>query len=504
MYSCLAVVGVAISLFPSTTVVEAKRLKGNKLGDKKGPMAGPSGNDNFGTGTIIGDAITSCFNNSDCSKEQYCSQGACLAHGDCTTDMDCINPSNWYPVIECTGPLSCDAGKCGRTCGPTCPDGSDGVTCEESPCEVTAMDDDCLAENPTSCVNDYCGGCNAIRFNAMGSQVCNKKETAVTLPSPSCSSDSDCQGDEYCSDGTCRVQGECGDVVDCFNPSNVFATIACVGPLTCEQGMCGRVCAESSCADGSEPVMECRRAPCNETLATGGYDCLEGEAPVSCVDDYCGGCTTLYFNAMGSQICKTPTAEILPVPSCTSNKDCQEDEYCSSGACLAQGDCTTDFDCINPSNSYPVIECTGPLSCNADGKCGRTCGPFCPDGSNGETCAENPCSIKSDDCLAETPVSCVEDNCGGCHAIRFNAMGSQVCRERISAITLPSSCKSDSDCQEDEYCSDGTVCLRQGECGALADCLNPSNIYATVMCVGDLTCDEQGMCGIVCSGGDNP
>jgi hypothetical protein len=130
-----------------------------------------------------------------------------------------------------------------------------------------------------------------MRFNAMGSQVC------VPVASPLCASDSDCQMEEYCSGGTCRSHGACSDVVDCFNPSNVFPVILCVGYLTCEEERCGVICSESFCADGSNPV-NCLVSPCEITSE----EC-QAESPVSCVDDYCGGCNAYRFDEAGNNVC---------------------------------------------------------------------------------------------------------------------------------------------------------------------------------------------------------
>jgi hypothetical protein len=43
-----------------------------------------------------------------------------------------------------------------------CASGEDYTTCETTPCMASAED------GQMSCVNDYCGGCNAIRFDAAG------------------------------------------------------------------------------------------------------------------------------------------------------------------------------------------------------------------------------------------------------------------------------------------------------------------------------------------------
>jgi hypothetical protein len=474
----------------TTTTTTSRQLK-VKMGAQKGTR-GPRGEEAFTLVDPAG-AATSCTSNSDCENNQYCGQGICLARGDCTTDLDCINPSNWYPVIECTGPLTCsiDEGTCGRICGPTCPDGMEEVECRRAPCDANATTEECRAESPISCVDDYCGGCNAIYFNVMGNQVCTTPSSNSTTIPPSlptsCASDSDCQEDEYCSDGTCRTQGDCGELVDCFNPSNVFASVLCVGYMTCsDDGKCGTVCSDSMCPDGVD-FVGCKRVACNVNATND--DCGD-DIPVSCTDYYCGGCNTFFYDAAGSQICQPPPT----LSSCASDSDCQDDEYCSDGICLQQGLCSDVVDCFNPSNVYASVDCVGPLICD-QGTCGKVCSDsMCPDGIEPFACIASPCDVVSEDCLAESPVSCVDDYCGGCKAIHFDATGSQVC---LTPATM-SMCANDSDCQDDEYCSSGT-CRTQGDCGDLVDCFNPSNIFASVLCVGYMTCSDDGKCGTVCS-----
>jgi hypothetical protein len=178
--------------------------------------------------------------------------------------VDCSNPSNVYASVQCVGPLTCDQGMCGRDCS----------------------------------------------------------ATTDTTKLPSCSSDTDCQeGVEYCSSGTCCTHGKCGEVVDSSNPSHVYASIKCVGPLTCDQGMNGRDC----------------------------------------------GATT----------------DTVKTPSCSSDTDCQGGgKYCSGGTCRAHGKCGNVADCVNPSNEFASVMCVGYTTCD-QGMCGTVCSDsFCADGSD--------------------------------------------------------------------------------------------------------------------------
>lgn len=348
-----------------------------------------------------------CEDSSDCGDEQYCGAGICQAYGYCRSELDCRNPDNLYPVIECTGPLVCDdfAFTCGRICGPSCEDGTEGVACERSPCDVA---DSICSNDFVSCQTDYCGECSALVFDAAG------HPEECFLPGPvSCSQTSDCGEDEYCSSGTCTAKGKCSSEADCFNPDNLYPVIECVGPIGCDDdGQCGRTCTGSFCPD-DEPTVQCLLAPCtaialscNETIA-------------NCVDDYCGGCNAYVFDAAGFQICEEPT-------TCSSASDCGSDEYCAAGECLPNGKCEKDLDCLNPSNSYPLPACVGVIGCESDKKCGIQCGTsFCPPGSNEVKCFVNPCDFPPS--CQESWEYCTPNYCDGeCGVILFDAAGNEV------------------------------------------------------------------------------
>jgi len=109
-----------------------------------------------------------CDSSMDCSPTQYCQRGVCVDMGQCLSDVDCFNPDNQYPVIMCVGLLSCSSdNQCGVTCGDSCPAEQPQVECLVSPCSVLSCSDEV-----ESCVDQYCGGCNALAFDKAGNQVC--------------------------------------------------------------------------------------------------------------------------------------------------------------------------------------------------------------------------------------------------------------------------------------------------------------------------------------------
>jgi hypothetical protein len=373
------------------------------------------------------------FNETDA----YCSQGICLPMGSCTEDVDCVNPSNIYPVVACVGVLQCDTenGQCGRECGPSsCPEGVEEVNCVSDPCVDYAFGCSIAA----SCVANYCGECSTILFNDAGFVLddCNHNSTGISdanateFSGESCMSDMDCAEDEseYCANGICLTIGQCKEPIDCFNPANgPYPVPACVGYLDCPENFCTLQCGPE-CPGGEERVVCPDPTTCNVT------SCDEA---VSCNIDGCGGeCTEIFFNEAGTQVCMS---EVTNLP-CTSDADCTGDAiggadadgmYCAQGECMSKGSCNDDIDCFNPSNIYAAVGCVGYTSCQ-EGRCGITCGPACQDGSDSSVCEPSPC----DDNECAAAISCANDQCNGCNAIFFDASGNEV--ENCDAVTFSS------------------------------------------------------------------
>jgi hypothetical protein len=310
-----------------------------------------------------------------------------------------------------------------------------------------------------------------------------------------CVSSEDCDGTtEYCADGECLVKGDCKLEVDCFNPKNDFAVDDCIGYLECQEGACGKVCSDQNCKPDKQEV-NCFANPCEVT---------ECSVATNCVSNYCDGCNAFYFDTKGTQVCTTNLPKD-PTP-CSMNADCtadsggdgdgtlamvEESPYCAAGVCLEPGSCNTEFDCINPSNNYPLIECVGPIVCQ-DGLCTRDCttGSLCPEGVEVTNCFADPCTATG----CEGSVSCFSDYCGGCNAIHFYASGSKIECDTATSTT----CKNDLECGEEHFCASGK-CMESGECQTTEDCLNPSNIFGSVDCTGYLECSANGECAKICS-----
>ncbi|GAX15202.1 hypothetical protein FisN_12Lh092 [Fistulifera solaris] len=247
-----------------------------------------------------------CTSDDDCrAGKEYCSGGVCKKFGFCRDLADCLNPSNEYSTARCDGYIDCVDNQCRRQCSTDeCPDGQPVADCFASPCSVSTC------ESPSTCVDYYCGGCNALFFDPKGDLACGSVEgDGVLDPAPqendvdppsndetSCSSDDACGENEYCADGVCLEMGSCETQVDCFNPSNIFFKVECSGHIMCTEEkicktICGPFCPNDLLNVACGPSI-CEETPCDEDY-------------VSCAYDYCGECKGIFFDAQGSQICTT-------------------------------------------------------------------------------------------------------------------------------------------------------------------------------------------------------
>eukprot|EP00980_Cylindrotheca_fusiformis_P016734 scaffold5039_cov119-Cylindrotheca_fusiformis.AAC.1 len=464
-------------------------------------------------------APAACKSSQDCSgRDEYCADGECLAAGSCKIEADCHNPQNVFASTDCAGYLECQERTCTRVCSPP----EQGNNCRPGEYDAPCAADLCKAiecDKAVACVGLSCGGCSALFFDTKGSLICTDGVVdGGGGDEQTCESSEDCTGDEqYCAEGMCLKHGSCNVATDCLNPENDVKAEDCVGYMECYDNTCGMICSTEdppkNCRPGQTEV-NCAQDPCEAS------DCDEA---TSCVSDYCGGCNAIHFNARGDRVCN----RLSPIP-CTTDRDCISDAavvkegevpYCAAGVCLDAGMCNVDEDCINPSNWYPIIECYGPIVCGKEGSCTRNCatGSMCDDGVPMVKCFEDPCNTATAQ-ACNASVSCIADYCGGCYARHFDAAGNLVCQDeeeedKKSITNLPSTCTKDEDCRmttqiersaskagvDDAYCAQGT-CLPAGMCNTQLDCLNPSNDYLKVECVGQTICGEDGMCGVECTG----
>lgn len=434
------------------------------------------------------EAPLKCDRAGNCPEDHWCHSvsGDCMKNGSCTDVADCDNPNNSYGGVLCIGTKTCNDSKCGVDCGVgELPVGAaTQVPSEAFEGTVCSTDDDCVDRDDHFCASDgFCaslGGCaiaedcfvdaNPIAIPlCMGGMECNNRTCVMDCSGGSdalfgCNTTEDCPVPEhYCdSYGTCRANGRCTMPDDCGIPDNFFMRIECVGPYTCEMGICGKTCSDGGGGGtGVFPILPEPETPCMSTSDCEGDDYCAGNGyclePMAC--DREGDCShpdNSFMSAacVGSFSCdsgmcakncntdeaKTPDnnmgSPLKGGANCSSDADCvsfttsttraadgTKSEYCAQGVCMSEGSCLSDSDCINPSNIlWNDVKCMGYLQCVPEtGTCNRVCGQSCKSGASPIACFENPCDAQP---LCEGAVSCTMTTCDkDCKALYFDPAG---------------------------------------------------------------------------------
>lgn len=411
------------------------------------------------------DALFMCTTSEDCmGSNEYCNTlDTCRPMGACMVDQDCMVEDNSYPIIECVGRVFCErGGVCAKVCGE--PQGTPCATSDE------CFEDEYCAENGICSENGFCefdGDClhpdNSFLVAAcVGPLTCENGMCSKTCASSAvtevCETSDDCSGDMFCStNGQCLEAGSCGRVEDCSSPDNIFASIACVGAYTCDEGSCGKVCGDP-CSDNSECM--------GSTYCASTGTCLP---VISCaIPEDCNavGNNFMQIECIGAATCEEGKCGMVCGDPCADNSECAEGDYCASnGICLPSMSCAIPDDCTAIGNDVMMPACVGTVTCE-EGMCGKVC-----DGMD-ESKADNASSVD----IEITGMSCTSD--ADC-----NSMTTSTARSATP---------------DSMYCAQGT-CAKQGSCNSDLDCINPANIlWNDKRCSGYLHCTEQGLCDRVC------
>lgn len=302
-----------------------------------------------------------------------------------------------------------------------------------------------------------------------------------TLP---CTTADDCPGEQLCEAQVCvdPPAPECTDDDGCA-PGFSCEEGACV-PTPCEQdddcgdGICGEdgVCAEPECSD---------EAPCDEGFVCDDGRCVE-DGPTTCEsDDDCDDDTICVFGT-----CQAPTF-------CEDSAECPGDLVCIDEVCREP--CTQDSDC-GSALMYNCIEATGEcqLRCLNDGMC--PAGQFC----RANLCEPAECEQDADCAVPDEICEGEEDGRGRCVEVTPCGPNGEcptgfACDDATGLCEALPGCRTDRDCDGDEYCEDG-YCQPSFACTAMS-C--PGGFE----CVGDVCvpqiCRADGDCpsGEVCVGG---
>gem|GEM_PF-7086745 len=359
-----------------------------------------------------------------------------------------------------------------------------------------------------------------------------------------CSSDEQCLSGA-CVDGICCGQKQCGTCEACNLPGSVGTCSAVPRGETdpnpqdsCEQG---RAC------DGQGTCRSQRGETCKVNADCALGNCVDG----ICCESTCeGGCRTCAAQgrkglcvplaagtaATGAGCAKNGLCDGTGAcgPQCRSDADCgaaegcekgacakravdgascSTREMCASGSCLdghcCKASCGSCMACTGPGGTCaprsageqdgaPHFSCTGKLSCNGRGICGRSNGERC---DNNDQCAASHC-VSGICCDGACNGAC--QNCGGgtCKPI-LNAVDPRGCNGSLMCDgsgkcgkVLGQKCGSSGECATG-FCVDGACCNSACNescfsCGSGTCTLKVNTTDA--QCTGGRRCDSSGLC----------
>ncbi len=419
-----------------------------------------------------GECAASCSNpepdpDPDPDPDESCAETGCSDGLTCCSDGVCRSNCNLCAGVTCSEnnceACNPDTGACETTCSSgtkCCGDGTCSADCSGS-IGVCSTSDDCTG-SCEQCINGTCtvpdniavcgtvccdtatescvGGACCSVANVCGNSCCGDGEECVNgvcqEPEPECTSDEDCAGCAYCSDGSCVsgcqdgkicCQDACIEQPACDGGCETFSSETCACETTCsaDEACCSDVCTSTSCPEGYTfencacvRVCEADETVCGDDCCAAGEICNDGVCGARpCEgDDDCGE-----NQACCDSVCTSTTtcADGYVFENCACVKECGEGETACGDTCCAAGEicradgicatpCTSDADCGEGTCENGV--CTPPTSCTSGADCG-----------DGETCVDGICTSggggSGSSCTSCTDATACGENetcCDGC------------------------------------------------------------------------------------------
>ena len=280
----------------------------------------------------------------------------------------------------------------------------------------------CNTACTSACNNCSTGSCSQVKNaedvpECSGSYICDNNGVCRLKGGQSCTQPSDCVSG-FCKDGSC-CNGACTDQCrscstgSCVTVTNGDDNPECTGVNTCDTGgsckkkngqtcTTGGDCASAFCKDGVCCASACTAA-C-QTCSTGSC------APVTSADDNpeCTGANTC--DAAG--VCKKKIGQSCGAASECASGFCR-DGVCCTAACNAACQSCAGGTCHQITGADDNPECTGTMTCDANGVCKKKTGESC---STGNECASGFCK-DGKCCNAACTAACLSCSTGACVAV---------------------------------------------------------------------------------------
>lgn len=322
---------------------------------------------------------------------------------DAGVGQECVVPADCDDSDPCTGPASCEAGRCVAGLARDCDDGD--------PCNglEACVGGACVTAPAAACEDDG-DPCN-------GREECVPFRGCVSVAPPSCDDGVACTFDSCGPDGcqhridntSCMAApgGVCDPILDCQYPT-------CVEGVTCVAGPCGTAhCDGDTCVPATvcDPDERCCAGACVP------MGCDDGDP---CTADSCGATGCLH-----APITSTTVA-------CSDGDPCTSGDHCMAGVCTSVGRrlCNDLDPCTSDSCDSSTGMCAHRPLAAAD-----LCARHAHCGASG-VCS---CDIGFDDCTGDGNCDCVGLCVGGvCTVLSTDCTMGAACIGTLACCTEPS------------------------------------------------------------------
>ena len=365
-----------------------------------------------------------------CGRE--CQQGIFCAPGfKCKDFPDLKTPKQCVPVSgDCDKPGECETNAdcvgAGKICDPgskRCVAGCEGdANCPVRTQEACTTDQNC--KNP----NAKCtGGSCVVQLS------CCRGRCGVP-----CSSDSECEQNESCTDGCCAVEGECTTSRDCQDKEYCDQTT----------GLCTPGCQTAQDCGLPDPKKNRCRFKCVSNKC---------EEDCSCRNPHLD-CTPVKFcpkdQTDPNAPCRKPIGPVCK--SCSGNKECACKDGDDCKYICEKRECKADTDCADmPGGATKCYNdrCSTKKACRSDADCPAALNEKCENGFCAENCHNQCVNLQSG---ARCFTGCDPRGDGTECPSRL------ICSELLPQSASGPKCKSSTTlCQQDSDCTDAT----QNKCG---------------------------------------
>uniref|UniRef100_A0A8C7FG56 Latent transforming growth factor beta binding protein 4 n=1 Tax=Oncorhynchus kisutch TaxID=8019 RepID=A0A8C7FG56_ONCKI len=420
-----------------------------------------------------------------CENTQGSYSCACLTgyrlHGDTCTDVD-----------ECADPSQCPGQECVNSLGSyKCVSCKPGFGLVDRHCTgrtqhglfvIVVVSDVDECENALQCPGREC-------INSEGSFIC-----------------------VACSPGFEAGNGQCTDIDECRQTSNLCANGRCENTPGSYRCVCRTGCVTSTCfildLDECEDPSQCPGQRC--VNSEGSYKCIACKAGHGMRDGLCAGKTSCLLGSMSSQIeafcpcsrrvffftvfCSPPP---LSLPS-SDVDECQSPDTCGAARLCVNTDGSYRCDCQPGYRTAglgrqcrDVNECLEGEYCFPRGECVNTEGSYrCVCSQGYTTSSDGGSCLDVDECARSGPGACQDGRCA-------NTEGSYQCQCQVGFTTNPEKTA----CLDVDECSEGAVCRSQrcentvGSYRCITSCEPGYWVTHTGECVDINECANETVCG---------